>query len=267
MKTPFAIAVCCALSSAGVAVANPYADNVSVRLLPGWQQADGTHVAALELRLADGWKTYWRTPGDAGVPPIFSWGESQNVASVDVIWPQPEVFYQNGMRSIGYSHHVILPLRVQPKSGGAVHLDGELQFGICSDICVPMSVSFDQLALPDAGRPVPSIAAALANRPYSQRDAGVGRVTCDVTPKGKRTMVRAEIEMPTAGGEEIVVVETSDPSIWVSEAETRRENGRLVAEAELIAMQGGAVMFDRSAVRLTVLGQGRSVDIKGCTGR
>lgn len=133
------------------ATANPYADNLSVRLIPGWEQRDGSHIAGLELRLKDGWKTYWRAPGDAGVPPIFSWQGSENVGRVTVMWPKPQVFWQNGMRSIGYSDRVILPLRVDPSHDGAVHLDGELQVGICSDICVPLLVDLSQLTLPEGG--------------------------------------------------------------------------------------------------------------------
>lgn len=259
------LALCATLLATPLA-ANPYADHVSVRLVPGWQQPDGSYVAGLEVSLADGWKTYWRAPGDAGVPPVFSWSGSQNVTSVDVIWPRPEVFYQNGMRSIGYSDRVVLPLRVETSGQGPVQLDGALQMGICSDICVPLNVDLNDLTLPEARRPVPAIAAALADRPYSERDAKVGRVTCRIEPKGKRTMVRAEIDMPSLGGEEVVVVETADPAIWVSEAEVYRTGRRLVAEAEMVSMQGGAMMVDRSGLRFTVLGQSRAVDIRGCTG-
>lgn len=265
MKNIASLCLCAALM-AGPAASNPFADHIAVRLLPGWEQADGSHIAGLEMRLAKGWKTYWRTPGDAGVPPVFNWSGSDNVASVDVIWPRPEVFYQNGMRSIGYSDRVVLPLRVQPSASGAVRLDGELQIGICSDICVPLSLTLDDVVLPGGGSRDPSIAAALADRPSSPEEAGVRRVTCSIRPEGGRMMVRAEIDMPSSGAEEVVVVETTDPSIWVSEAETRRSGGRLVSEAELVPVTGTSVMFDRSAVRLTVLGQGRAVDILGCTG-
>ncbi|MEC7300233.1 MAG: protein-disulfide reductase DsbD domain-containing protein, partial [Pseudomonadota bacterium] len=157
----------------GVAQANPYADHLAVRLLPGWKQADGSHIAGLEFQLSQGWKTYWRAPGDAGVPPVFDWSASQNVARVDVIWPTPHVFWQNGMRSIGYSDRVVLPLRIEPSGSGAVHLDGVLQVGICSDICVPLHVDLSALVLPPQGRRDPAIAASLAERPFSGAEAGV----------------------------------------------------------------------------------------------
>jgi DsbC/DsbD-like thiol-disulfide interchange protein len=250
------------------ALANPYDAHVSARLLPGWQQADGSHVAALEVTLSDGWKTYWRAPGDAGVPPVFSWSGSRNVHSVQVIWPRPEVFYQNGMRSIGYSKRMVLPLRIEPRgNGGQMRLDGDIQIGICSDVCVPMTLSLDAVQLPDQGRRDPAIAAALADRPYSGREVGLRDVSCAVEPGPKKMRLRAEIDMPAIGGTEHVVFETSNPAIWVAEAKTRREGNRLIAETELMQMNGQPFALDRSGLRLTVLGADRAVDIQGCPAR
>jgi len=247
--------------------ANPYADNLSVRLVPGWQQSDGSHIVGLELTMKPGWKTYWRAPGDAGVPPVFSWSGSENVAHVDVIWPKPEVFWQNGMRSIGYSDSVILPLHVRPARGGEVQLDGQLQVGICSDICVPLGVDLSALTLPGTTRREPSIAAAMAERPFTGKEAGVRNVSCDVMPSGKKMRLRAQIDVPPTGGEEVVVIEPRDPSIWVSEAKTTRQGNRLTAEVEMMAMTGGAMMLDRGSLRMTVVGQTSAVEINGCPAR
>lgn len=249
------------------AAANPYADNLSVRLVPGWKQSDGSHIVGLELTMKPGWKTYWRAPGDAGVPPVFSWTQSENVATVDVIWPKPEVFWQNGMRSIGYSDRVILPLRVQPARRGAVQLDGELQVGICSDICVPLGVDLAALTLPATTRRDPSIAAALAERPFTARQAKVGRVSCDVMPSGKKMRLTAQIDVPSTGGEEVVVVEPRDRSIWVSESVTKRQGNQLIAEVEMMALSGAAMMLDRGSLKLTVVGQNSAVEINGCPAR
>lgn len=264
MKTSRLLCTLCAGLLPIMAWSNPYADNLAVRLLPGWQQNDGSHIAALEMTLKAGWKTYWRAPGDAGVPPVFSWTDSQNVARVQVIWPKPEVFLQNGMQSIGYSDRVILPLRVEPVSGGAVELDGHLLVGICEDICVPLEVDLMALTLPETRRRVPAIAAALAERPFSGKDAGMRKVTCEIEPAGKRMNLRAVIDMPSTGGTEVVVLETRDPSIWVSEAKTHRIGNQLTAEAQLVPMAGGAIMLDRSGVNLTVIGDHSVVEISGC---
>jgi DsbC/DsbD-like thiol-disulfide interchange protein len=91
---------------------------VHAELRPGWQTEDGTHLAALHLRLAEGWKTYWRVPGDAGIVPQFDWSRSQNTASVRARWPRPMIFSQNGYRSIGYEGELVLPLEVVPQQAG-----------------------------------------------------------------------------------------------------------------------------------------------------
>ncbi|MEM9552608.1 MAG: protein-disulfide reductase DsbD domain-containing protein, partial [Pseudomonadota bacterium] len=77
-------------------------DVVQVEVLDGGETAHGTVMTALRLTLADGWKTYWRAPGDAGIPPSFNWRGSRNVGEVAITWPTPQVFNDYGMRSIGY---------------------------------------------------------------------------------------------------------------------------------------------------------------------
>ena len=66
---------------------------VSVEVLQGWELADGRRVAAIKLSLEDGWKTYWRAPGDSGIPPLFSWKGARNIGQMQITWPQPKVVY------------------------------------------------------------------------------------------------------------------------------------------------------------------------------
>ena len=61
-----------------------------------------------------GWKTYWRMPGDAGIPPQFDWSGSQNVKSVEVLWPAPQRFIDSGGETVGYKDRVVFPLRIVP---------------------------------------------------------------------------------------------------------------------------------------------------------
>ena len=95
--------------------------------------------AGVEIKLDPGWKTYWRQPGDSGVPPTFDFSSSQNVNSVKVLWPAPESFPDGaGGNSIGYVGHIVLPLRVSPKDAAkpsTVHL--KLNYAICGNLCVP----------------------------------------------------------------------------------------------------------------------------------
>lgn len=91
----------------------------------------------VEFRLDPAWKIFWRTPGDAGLPPHADWSASRNVAAVDVRWPRPVRFSEYGITSWGYRDRVILPLTVTPRrAGSAVTLTAELRYQVCKEICI-----------------------------------------------------------------------------------------------------------------------------------
>jgi DsbC/DsbD-like thiol-disulfide interchange protein len=94
--------------------------------------------AGVEIRLKAGWHTYWRYPGDAGVPPQFDFGNSQNVKQVHVLWPAPQRLPEQGSITIGYARDLILPLHVVPQDPGKpVTLRLKLDYAICEKLCVP----------------------------------------------------------------------------------------------------------------------------------
>src|SRR3954466_3952248 len=86
----FAALASCPLSrsEAGPETASPWVEGhrSRARLLDAGREG-GSRLAALEIVLAPEFKTYWRTPGDSGVPPAFDWAASTNVASVEPLWP------------------------------------------------------------------------------------------------------------------------------------------------------------------------------------
>ena len=84
------------------------------------------HRAGIEMRLAPGWKTYWRYPGDSGIPPRFDFSASRNVKSITVRWPAPQRLADESGVSIGYKHDVVFPL-------DALKID----YAVCEKICVP----------------------------------------------------------------------------------------------------------------------------------
>ncbi|SLN47416.1 hypothetical protein ROJ8625_02312 [Roseivivax jejudonensis] len=259
-----ALALC--LSAVPVPAEQP-SEVVSATLRPGWRQADGTHVAALHLRLAPGWKTYWRAPGDAGIPPEFDWSGSDNLASVDVNWPTPHVFHQSGMRSVGYASEVVLPLTIAARGRGDIALSGTVNIGVCEDICLPATLAVSGALPAEGGAIDPVIAAALAERPLSAAEAGVGAVRCRVAPGADGALgLVAEIEMPSLGRQEAVVIETANPAIWVAEPDATRRGSRLQAETRLVHVDGRPVSLDRSRLRFTILGDDRAVEITGCRG-
>lgn len=262
----FAAALALCLSGALPATAEAVPDDlIRAGFLGGWTTDSGTQMAALRLDLADGWKTYWRAPGDAGIPPQFDWSGSQNVASVRFHWPTPEVFMLNGMRTIGYTHQLVLPLEITPRDPAKpIRLQASIDMGVCSDICVPVSLQLGA-DLPRGGASDPVIHAALADQPIAAKAAGLSGIRCQVEPIRDGLRLTAQIDLP-GGAEDVAVFETADPELWVSESETRRDGERLVSTSDLIPARGGPVALDRSRVTITVLGDNRAVELRGCPG-
>lgn len=239
-------------------------DIISMEVLPGWRTESGAHMAAIRIRLAEGWKTYWRAPGDAGIPPAFDLTGSTNLEHVQFHWPVPDVFFQNGMRSIGYAGDVIVPIEVTPnQSGTAMQLQGDVNLGVCRDICAPVQLTLNA-ELPVTGARDVAIVTALVDRPLSESEANVTHVTCRIEPISDGLRLTADIDMPSTGHREHTVIEAGDPQVWVSEPTTTRHGDHLTASADLVHVRGGGFALDRSQVRITVLGSERAVDIQGC---
>ncbi|MGL1742623.1 protein-disulfide reductase DsbD domain-containing protein, partial [Vibrio parahaemolyticus] len=67
----------------------------------------------VDLNLGPGWKTYWKSPGDAGLPTEFDWSGSSNVIDAEVHWPAPSRLSILGFETVGYTHEVLFPVRLK----------------------------------------------------------------------------------------------------------------------------------------------------------
>lgn len=132
--------------------------------------ATGTEKAvplAIDITLQDGWKTYWRTPGDAGLAPELDYAASANVESVDILYPAPHRFTIFDIDNYGYKKHVVLPIDVMTATPGQpLDFRASLDLLVCSDICVPETheISFSLPAgeaAPSADKPAYDAAMAL----------------------------------------------------------------------------------------------------------
>lgn len=261
---PLALAATLALPVAPAA-AQSVADILSAELLPGWTTEQGTHMAAIRLTLSQGWKTYWRSPGDAGIPPVFDWSGSDNIRALRLHWPTPQVFEFNGMQTIGYARELVLPVEIWPhRPDQPVRLETAVDLGVCRDICVPASVTLGADLLAPAPTRDPAIRAALRARPATAAEAGVRAHSCAVEPSADGLRLRATIDMPTLGKDEVVVIETADPGVWVAEATTRRDGRRLLAETDLVPYDRRPFALDRQGLTISVLAGGKAVEISGC---
>jgi len=238
---------------------------VQVSLLPGYRLDGNRHMAAIRIRLAPGWKTYWRAPGEGGVPTVLRLTQAEGVSGMAIHWPRPQVFFANGLRAIGYEGDVILPLEFALDNDGVASIAGQLDLGVCQEVRMPISVNLSGV-LPQTTTRDGAIAAALADRPLTASEAGAGAVTCAIEPiaDGLRVTVRAQV--PDAGNDETLVVEHRDPMIWVSEAASQRDGGWITGVADVVPADSGPFAMNRSDLRITVIGSRMAVELNRCTG-
>ena len=142
----------------------------SMRIVSGGTKVEDQPVlrGGVEIRLAPGWKTYWRYPGDSGVPPQFDFGKSENVKSVQLLWPAPEEFVDADGTVIGYRSNVLFPLTIEPKDASLpVVLRLVLDYAICEKVCIPVQAKAE-LAIKGGGKADAAITAAEKTVPRTQ---------------------------------------------------------------------------------------------------
>jgi DsbC/DsbD-like thiol-disulfide interchange protein len=171
----------------------------AVRLLAG-SRSGAVLLGGIAFQLQPGWKTYWRTPGDSGVPPRFDFSKSENVEAVTVLWPAPLKFDDGaGGVSLGYHDQTVLPLRIVPKNvDKPVMLRAAINYAVCEKICIPVDASAELAFNSVASTEDSALFAALDTVP---KPANVGDPTPltirDVKRDGKSTVL-VDVAVPDA---------------------------------------------------------------------
>lgn len=252
-------ALCLCLSQILPLNASPTDGAVRIELRSGWRDAD-QHIAALHIHLAPGWKTYWRSPGEGGIPPQIA----IEGRDVQLHWPVPQVYGQGSLQAIGYQDQVVFPLLIDAPLAGSQEVTVNGVIGVCKEICVPVEISA-RLTLPGKGYYDPIIGQALKDHPLTAASAGVTDVSCDIAPIRDGMRVTTRLIMPVLGRSETVILEPSEPQIWVSPSDVTRQGNILVAHTDLVPPTGKPFALSRSGIQFTVLADGRAVTWTGCS--
>jgi DsbC/DsbD-like thiol-disulfide interchange protein len=163
----------------------------AVRLLAG-SRSGAVLMGGIAFQLEPGWKTYWRTPGDSGVPPRFDFSKSENVEAVTVLWPAPMKFDDGaGGYSLGYNNQVVLPLRIVAKSADKpVTLRADINYAVCEKLCIPVEASAELAITSVASTEDSALFAALDTVPKPANVGDPNPLTIrDVKREGKSTVV------------------------------------------------------------------------------
>lgn len=245
---------------AGAALAYDVDDYASVTLLPGWRTESGTHMIGIKVDLAPGWHTYWRNPGAAGIPPQLDLQGSINLDSYAMHWPLPEIFDASGQTTIGYHDSVVFPVELTPATQGSITLEGELLLGVCEEICIPFQAEFRTILGP-SGVADREIIASLDSKPVRAKSMP----TCAAKPISDG--LQLIVSIPSSGTTDHLphlVIETGDPSVWVSPADVSRNSSFVTAITDLVPVDAKPFLLERSGIRVTAFGEDDVVEYLGC---
>ena len=170
--------------------------------------------AGIEIRLAPKWKTYWRTPGDTGIPPYFDWNGSENLKKAEVMYPVPGRFQDPTGMTIGYKSQVTLPVLLTPEDPlKPIKLKLSAQYAICYDLCVPVSASQSLTIDGDSAQrfaPVLSMALALTPKPVKEAKNGLGVRTVKIEKEKDASSLTLNVLVPASSKEVDLFVEGPD---------------------------------------------------------
>lgn len=246
------------VSTPSQAMSGRWADNdqASVRLVSAVEavgQVENLQFG-MEFQLQPGWKIYWRSPGDAGLPPVPDWSQSRNVSAVEMDWPLPIRFELFGLQTFGYEDTVVFPLTVKSeKPGLPVSLSGTVSYLVCKEICIPHQADV-ALDLPEgpgkASAKTHSIGQFIAKVPRNPASTGLRVQDSAIQARDEETVVLqvAVLDDRPLGSLELLV-EGPDGSYF--DAPTVSYNVDRT-EAVLSATGGGVTQEQLAAVGATV---------------
>src|SRR5665213_602042 len=233
----------------------------AVRLLAG-SRSGAVLLGGIAFQLQPGWKTYWRTPGDSGVPPRFDFSKSDNVEAVTVLWPAPSSnFVGAGGHSLGYHDGIVLPLRIVAKNADKpVTLRADINYAVCEKLCIPVQADSELSFTSVASTEDSALFAALDTVPKPANVGDPNPLTIRDVKRDGKSKVLVDVISPDAKAVNLFVEgPTPDWGLPVPELLDHGPPGVKRFAFDLDGVPPGTNP-DGAALKLTLVGGGRSYE-------
>jgi DsbC/DsbD-like thiol-disulfide interchange protein len=236
----------------------------AVRLVAGTVSAGSRIRAGVEIRLKPGWHTYWRYPGDAGIPPRFDFAGSRNVKSVTVSWPAPRRIPEQGLIVIGYAADVILPLAVVPNDPALpVTLRLKLDYAICEKLCVPAEGKAELVIAGGSSSQDAALRAAEARVPRRLAlGEGATLAVRSIRREGGAPRGRVIVDVAGPPGATTLFVEGPAPD-WALPIPTPVEGAPAGLQRFAFDLDGAppGTTYERAAITLTAVSETEAIEV------
>ena len=253
-------------SSFGNQKTNFYKDeNIEISFLKAWDSKEAT-LYALFIKMKKNWKTYWKYPGDSGFSPEFKIIESNNLKKIEISWPTPKVFFENGSVINGYKKELILPLFFY-KEKSSKKIDFKLNFlmGFCDDICIPIKFIINSKnALKTNELKNKLVSNSLEKMPQDLSNSE-NLIECEVKKINKKMKLISKFDSNFFSNNHSIdqlILEYLDGQIWFSEIS--KTNERFEFLSIINSLDDNNFFLDKSKIKYTIITRSGGFQQKGC---
>ena len=253
-------------SSFGNQKTNFYKDeNIDISFLKAWDSKEAT-LYALFIKMKKNWKTYWKYPGDSGFSPEFKIIESNNLKKIEISWPTPKVFFENGSVINGYKKELILPLFFY-KEKSSKKIDFKLNFlmGFCDDICIPIKFIINSKnALKTNELKNKLVSNSLEKMPQDLSNSE-NLIECEVKKINKKMKLISKFDNKFFSNNNSIdqlILEYLDGQIWFSEIS--KTNERFEFLSIINTLDDNNFFLDKSKIEYTIITRSGGFQQKGC---
>jgi DsbC/DsbD-like thiol-disulfide interchange protein len=250
---------------ARAADASPWAEDSrsAIRLIAGENKNGEGLRAGIEIKLQPGWKTYWRYPGDSGVPPRFDFSGSENLKIANVLYPAPHLFTDAAGQTLGYKDVVTFPLQISPlQAGMPVRLRLKLDYAVCEKLCIPAEGRAELiLGMGDSTHDA-ALTAAEARVPKLLSAADIS-LTVHRVNNGPKPLVFVDLAAPDGKQVEVFVEgPTPEWALPIPKPAQGAPSGHRHFAFELDGLPPGVDPKGRFKLTFTVVEDGRAIEVK-----
>ena len=253
-------------SSFGNQKTNFYKDeNIDISFLKAWDSKEAT-LYALFIKMKKNWKTYWKYPGDSGFSPEFKIIESNNLKKIEISWPTPKVFFENGSVINGYKKELILPIFFY-KEKSSKKIDFKLNFlmGFCDDICIPIKFIINSKnALKTNELKNKLVSNSLEKKPQDLSNSE-NLIECEVKKINKKMKLISKFDnnfFSNNNSIDQLILEYLDGQIWFSEIS--KTNERFEFLSTINSFEDNNFFLDKSKIEYTIITRSGGFQQKGC---
>jgi len=255
-----------ASSSFGNQKTNFYKDeNIDISFLKAWDSKEAT-LYALFIKMKKNWKTYWKYPGDSGFSPEFKIIESNNLKKIEISWPTPKVFFENGSVINGYKKELILPIFFY-KEKSSKKIDFKLNFlmGFCDDICIPIKFIINsENALKTNELKNKLVSNSLEKMPQDLSNSE-NLIECEVKKINKKMKLISKFDnnfFSNNNSIDQLILEYLDGQIWFSEISKTNEHFEFLSIIN--SLDENNFFLDKSKIKYTIITRSGGFQQKGC---